>query len=97
MGHGLRQGIDVLAKTKAPRLDGSICEIDKRKPSFGHARKYSAGGKILRVAVRAVGCPLTSAFEHPQRRRSRRDEWHVDQLEWHSHPIIQDNDRQCAD
>jgi len=38
MGHGLRQGIDVLAKTKATRLDGSVREIDKRKPSFGHAK-----------------------------------------------------------
>jgi hypothetical protein len=65
MGHGLRQGIDVLAKTKAARLDGSIREIDKREPSFGHARKYSAGGKILRVAVRAVGCPLTSRVRAP--------------------------------
>jgi hypothetical protein len=97
MGHDLWQGIDVLAKAKATRLDGSIREIDKRKPLFGHARKYSAGGKILRVAVRAAGCPLTFAFEHPQRRRSRRDEWRIDQLEWHSHPIIQDNDCQCAD
>src|SRR5262245_31452897 len=24
-------------------------------------------------------------------------EWRIDQLEWHSQPIIQDNDRQCAD
>jgi hypothetical protein len=46
MGHGLRQGIDVLAKTKATRLDGSVREIDKRKPSFGHARKYSAGARF---------------------------------------------------
>jgi len=38
MGHGLRQGIDVLAKTKATRLDGSVREINRRKPSFGHAQ-----------------------------------------------------------
>src|SRR6516164_2468538 len=59
MGHGLWQGIDVarLAKTKATRLDGSVREIDKRKPAFGHARDYSAGGEISRVVVRGVGAP----------------------------------------
>ena len=59
MGYGSWQGIDVarLAKTKATRLDGSVPEIDKRKSSFGHALEYNAGGKILRAALRAVGCP----------------------------------------
>jgi len=52
MGHGLWQGIDVLAETKATRLDGQTQTFVRTYP------KMSAGGKILRVAVRAVGCPL---------------------------------------